>query len=63
MPPRDLDLAIEQLIAAIHRQLVSCPPGNEQPVGGLTAAHLSNLARTIASCLDEYGRREEDDNV
>ena len=56
MAKRDTDLAIKQLITTIRRQLIERPPGD--PVRGLTDKHIENLARTIAACLDEYGRKE-----
>ena len=56
MTARNMDLAVEQLVATIRAQLIELPPGD--PVQGLTGAHVENLARTIAACLDEYGCSE-----
>ena len=53
MTERNMDLAVEQLSSTIRAQLLEHPPGD--PVRGLTDAHVENLARTIAACLDEYG--------
>lgn len=55
---RDNALAVQQLRETIIRQLVTCPPGG-RPVE-LADDLVDNLARTIASALDEYGRAEDE---
>lgn len=53
--PRNFERALDELCATIRQQLlVAAPPG--PPVTGLTEARITNLARTILSAIEEYGR-------
>lgn len=55
-PARDLQMAVQEIAEVIKRQLVLVPPMGQQPVQGLTEGLVLNLARTLAGCLEGFGR-------
>lgn len=64
---RDLEKAVEQIVATLKRHLLDYPPekfdwnfasSETWKMALLSEANLLNAARHVAMGLDEYGRKE-----